>query len=193
MKQKNASGCQKRKPKNPTTLCHWLRVNWLISAKPLISLWLRQFSWDRDHHEASAELPPFSFTSKSWIYEWLPSRSLCTPLGHPEHTLELLDWVIYAPHQQSSHWGPQDLGHNVKFRGYSCTNALHFSLGITGSRTLQYSDEGPAKGQTEIRLHIWANICEQFPPLFSKLYIWPASREERNVVLVKILLGTAVT
>lgn len=51
----------KKNFKNPKTLCNWLWVDWLISAKPLISLWLRQVSWDRDHHEASA---PSCFPSK---------------------------------------------------------------------------------------------------------------------------------
>lgn len=139
---------------------------------------------------------PFSFTRKAgFISSFLP--------GHCAHSwvilailatrpgLQLPDWVIYATHQQSSQCESGDLMHNVKFKGYSCTDALHFSPGTAVSKMLQYSDEGPIKGQIEICLHIWTNMCEQFSPLFSKLYIWPV--QLRSVVLFRILVGTAMT
>lgn len=127
-----------------------------------------------------------SFQSALCAHSWVILPILATRPGS-----QLPAWVIYGTHQQSSQCESDDLMLAVKFKGYSCTDALHFSLGPAVSKIIQYSDEGPTKGQIEICLHIWANICEQFSPLFSKLYIWPV--QLRSVVLFKILLGTAMT
>lgn len=177
---KMLQGEKKKKKKTKTKrLSHWLWVNWLILAKPLISLWLRKVSWDRDHHEASAGWAPSHFPSQGKA--GFMSSFQCTPLGHPDptdHTFAVVGLGDWWPSPTKQPVRATGLGHDVKFRGYSCTDVLHFSLGTTVSKTLQYSDEGPAKGQSEIRLHIWANICEQFPPLFSQLHVWPAQPGE---------------
>lgn len=140
------------------------------------------------------ELLPIFLHKESWIYKQLPTRSLCTLLGHIGHTGHTT-WFAVArlgDSCNSSTKQPVRVGRpNAKFKGYSCTDALHFSPGTAVSKMLQYSDEGPIKGQIEICLHIWTNICEQFSPLFSKLYTWPI--QLRSVVFFKILLGTAMT
>lgn len=133
---------------------------------------------------------PFSFARKagfrSSFQPGLCARSwVILAISAPRPGLQLPNWVIYATHQQSSQCEPDDLVHNVKFKGYSCTDALHFSPGTAVSKMLPYSDEGPMKGQIEICLHIWTNICEQFSPLFSKLYVWPV--QWRSVVLFKYI------
>jgi len=135
-----------------------------LGTKPFISLGSvsDRSAGDRDCRWDICLLSPFpfSFTRKSGFishfqpglcaHSWVILAILATRPG-----LQLPDWVIYGTHQQSSQRESEDLMHNVKFKGYSCTDDLHFSLGTTVSKMLQYSDEGPIKGQTENCLHIW--------------------------------------
>lgn len=133
-----------------------------------------------------AELPPASLPREK-LDLWAASNQVSVhTLGPswpywPHVSVFGLGDLCHSPTKQPVR--ATDLTHDVKFGGYSCTDALHFSLGTAISKTLQYSDEGPAKGQTEICLRIWANICEQFPPFFSKLYIWPARPREAGSLL----------